>query len=180
MLGERSEAHRLMVGFAVEQLVSQLEAAFAGSGVWLGQIGNATLSTAPAVRSCLDSGLAVLALVRSRSYTLLFTSGGEPALYRSKQLQGGLGERQLFEVVQRDLRLTRAFLGEHFSEGRPQRLLLVAEGPEEARWQEWLAEGLGVAAEPVGYQHLPLQRAASPLHWIEVAPMVGAASQEIC
>jgi type IV pilus assembly protein PilM len=175
----QSEAHRLMVGFAVEQLMSQLEEAFAEGGVWLGQIANATLSTAPAVESDLDSGLAVLALVRSGGYTLLFTFGGDPALYRSKQLRDGLGGRQLLEVVQRDLRLTQAFLGEHFSEGRPQRLLLVAERTLESRWREWLAEGLGVAAEPVDYRHLPLQRAAAPLNWIEVAPMIGAASREI-
>jgi len=83
--------------------------------------------------------------------------------------------------VERDLRLTRAFVAEQLPDlviGRV--VVATADGNrDEARaWQEWLAAGLGRAGEPLEALRLPLA-SAERVGWMEVAPMLGAARQEV-
>jgi len=190
-LPQQSEPKRLLVAYGLEALLLQLEEAFAKAGVWLGRITSESLALLPAIGEALaEAPLGALAVVRDGGYTLLFTRRGEPVLYRFKSLDeipsaassrlgaSPLGARS---TVERDLRLTRAFVAEQLPDlaiGR----VVVATGDgnrDEARaWQEWLAAGLGRAGEPLEALRLPLA-SAERVGWMEVAPMLGAARQEV-
>ena len=81
----QTEPLRLLIGFAIESLVAQLEDAFQGVGIELGQITNNTLALAAGLESILaPDELAALVLVEREAYTLSYLYGGEPLLYRYK------------------------------------------------------------------------------------------------
>jgi hypothetical protein len=83
--------------------------------------------------------------------------------------------------VVRDLKLTHNFLDEHFAGAALGRLLLVSPPELEPVWLDRLEEGFGRAAQPLDGRHLPPVRSdegkAPP--WRELAPMLGAARQEV-
>jgi hypothetical protein len=128
--------------------------------------------------------LGALAVVRDGGYTLLFTRRGEPALYRFKSLDDPLATASpaptasTRSTVERDLRLTRAFVAEQLPELALERVVLAAAADTGAEWQQWLASGLGRPGEPLESLRLPLA-SAERVGWMEVAPMLGAARQEV-
>jgi type IV pilus assembly protein PilM len=176
-LPQQSEPKRLLVAYALETLLAGLEEAFAKAGVWLGRITSESLALLPAVGEALgEAPLGALAVVRGGGYTLLFTRRGEPVLYRFKSL-----DELPSSTVERDLRLTRAFVGEQLPDLAVARVVVAASDAnrDEARsWQEWLGAGLGRAGEPLESLRLPLA-SAERVGWMEVAPMLGAARQEV-
>jgi type IV pilus assembly protein PilM len=175
----QSEPRRLLVAFGLESLLAGLEDAFAARGVWIGRITAESLALLPAVAPALSAApLGALANVHSAGYTLLFTRHGVPVLYRFRALDPGLGDAQRASTVARDLRLTRAFVAEQLPDETLGRMVLAAPAPEVARWQAFLGEGLGRAAEPLEGLGLPLT-AAERVTWVEVAPMLGAAREEV-
>ena len=184
-LPQQSEAKRLLVAYGLEALLAQLEEAFAKAGVWLGRITSESLALLPAVGEALaEAPLGALAVVRDGGYTLLFTRRGEPVLYRFKSLDeipSAASSRPGASTVERDLRLTRAFVAEQLPDLAIGRVVVATadSNREEARaWQEWLAAGLGRAGEPLEALRLPLA-SAERVGWMEVAPMLGAAREEV-
>ena len=179
-LPQQSEPKRLLVAYALEALLVQLEEAFAAAGVWLGRITSESLALVPAVGEPLaEAELGALAVVRSGGYTLLFTRRGEPVLYRYKALDESLPSASssgMSSTVERDLRLTRAFVAEQLPDLALSRVVVAAESPK--AWQDWLQAGLGRAGEPLEALRLPLA-SAERVGWMEVAPMLGAARQEV-
>ena len=176
----QEEPRRLLLGFAVEQLLAQIEEAFAAAGVRLGQISNASLALLAAVAPSPDAFSAVV-LVGEEGYALIFARGGEPVLHRYKGFTGALPEASRASFVSRDLKLTRNFLDEHFP-GAPLGAVLLLAPPElEPVWLDRLEEGLGRPATPVDGRHLPPLRAEEPSvpPWRSLAPMLGAARQEV-
>jgi hypothetical protein len=179
-LPQQAEPRRLLVAYGLEALLAQLEEAFAARGVWIGRIISESLALVPAVGEPLaDAGLGALAVVRNGGYTLLFSRRGEPVLYRYKSLDDAqAGGAAASATVERDLRLTRAFVADQLPDLALDRVVLAA-NPETGRgWQEWLGSGLGRAAEPIEALRLPLA-SAERVGWMEVAPMLGAARQEV-
>lgn len=183
-LPQQGEPRRLLVAYALEALLGQLEEAFAARGVWLGRVTSESLALLPAVGEVLaDAALGALAVVRTGGYTLLFTRRGEPVLYRFKSLDDTLATASqaaaanLQRTVERDLRLTRAFVVEQLPGLALDRVVLAA-GDAGREWQQWLAAGLGRAGEPLEALRLPLV-SAERVGWMEVAPMLGAARQEV-
>jgi hypothetical protein len=200
----QEEPRRLLMGFAIEQLLAQIEDAFAAHGVRLGHIGNVSLSLLDAVapgpqqgagaahslaapvrgRSSASSFMA-LALVEEDGYTLIFARRGEPVLHRYKATGSGGADTAPGPAgasVVRDLRLTRNFLDEHFPGSALETVLLLAPSPLEAIWLDRLQQGLGRRAAVVNGAVLPPLRgegvsAVPP--WREMAPMVGAARRMI-
>jgi type IV pilus assembly protein PilM len=178
-LQQQTEPRRLLVGYALEPLLVQLEGAFAAHGVWIGRIAGESLALLPAVgEPLLRARLGALAVVHPAGYTLLFARGGEPVLYRYKALDASLTPSQRTSAIERDLRLTRGFVAEQLPELPLERVVLAAPPDEVAAWQEWLASGLGRAGEPLEALRLPLQ-SAERVTWPEVAPLLGAARQEV-
>jgi hypothetical protein len=180
----QEEPRRLLLGFAVDQLLAQVEDAFAAQGVRLGRITNNSLALLAALEQ--DAGAAgsftALVVVEDAGYTLVFARGGEPVLHRYKSFTGALPEAARASFVARDLKLTRNFLDENFPGSGIGGLLLSAPPELEPLWIDRLAEGLGRPAVPLDGRHLPAVRAedGSPVPpWRDLAPMLGAARQEV-
>jgi len=188
------EPHRVLLGFGVESLLAQLEDAFAAAGVRIGRITSASLALLAALRSALsgevragDGGLyrdgpllSALALVDDGGYTLAFVRDGEPVIHRHKGFAGALPEEAQGGFVARDLRLTRSFLDEQLPGAQLARVVVAAPPASASRWVGWLGEALGVRAEPIGREHLPpMPAVAPPPAWRELAPLVGAVTQEV-
>jgi hypothetical protein len=195
----QEEPRRLLMGFAIEQLLAQLEDAFAAQGVRLGQISNVSLSlldalaaaapkaqASPATAASQAHGRAAftaLAMVADDGYALIFARRGEPVLHRYKATSGAAAETAPGGSVVRDLRLTRNFLDEHFPGSALESVLLLAPPALEPVWLDRLQQGLGRRAAVVDAAVLPPLRSEdgfTPVPpWREVAPMIGAARRMV-
>ncbi len=177
----QEEPRRLLLGFAVEQLLAQIEEAFAAAGVRIGKISNASLSLLSAVQPAANGAFSALVLVADEGYTLIFARGGEPVLHRYKGFTGNLPDAARAGFVGRDLKLTRNFLDEHFPGATLGSVLLLSPPELEPAWLDRLEEGLGRPAAPVDGRHLPPLRAeeSGVPPWRSLAPMLGAARQEV-
>ncbi len=202
-LPDQQEPRRLLLGFALEQLLAQLEEAFAGVGVRLGQVTSVSLALIGALdaermdelrepRRLPPPGgepvygdgsgerFGAISLVEEGGYTLAFMRGGEPVLHRFKAVAPNLPEAAWAGLVSRDLRLTRNFLVEHFPSSSLDWVLLSAPPELEAGWLARLADGLDCPARVLDGRHLPplqIEEAAAP--WREMAPLLGAARREV-
>jgi len=188
----QEEPRRLLMGFAIEQLLAQIEDAFTAHGVRLGQISNVSLSLldalgggdarGPAAAQRGRSSFLALTLVEEDGYTLILARRGEPVLHRYKATAGGAADTAPGGSVVRDLRLTRNFLDEHFPGSALETVLLLAPPPLEPLWLDRLQQGLGRRAAVVDGAALPPLRSEAPRAlppWRELAPMVGAARRMI-
>ena len=202
----QEEPRRLLMGFAIEQLLAQLEDAFAAQGVRLGQISNFSLSLldalapaaakAPAPRFASMSGASAAEVARGRSsfmalalvtddgYALIFARRGEPVLHRYKAAPSpAAADTSPGGSVVRDLRLTRNFLDENFPGSALESVLLLAPPQLEPIWLDRLQQGLGRRAAVVDGAVLPPLRSEdgfTPVPpWREVAPMIGAARRMV-
>jgi hypothetical protein len=183
----QEEPRRLLMGFAIEQLLAQIEDAFTAHGVRLGQISNVSLSLLDALQPASQArgraAFMALALVEDDGYALIFARRGEPVLHRYKALSGAAGDTSPGGAVVRDLRLTRNFLDEHFPGSALDSVLLLAPPPLVPLWLDRLQQGLGRRAAAVDGAVLPPLRSEdgfSPVPpWREVAPMIGAVRRMI-
>jgi hypothetical protein len=200
----QEEPRRLLMGFAIEQLLAQIEDAFTAQGVRLGQISNVSLSlleglgtadargptsptsALPAVsQRGRSSSFLALTLVEDDGYTLILARRGEPVLHRYKATaaaSAGAADTAPGGSVVRDLRLTRNFLDEHFPGSSLETVLLLAPSPLQPLWLDRLQQGLGRRAAVVDGAVLPALRSEAPSAlppWRELAPMVGAARRMI-
>ena len=180
-LPRQEEPRRLLLGFGIEQLLAQLEAAFAANGVRLGYISNTSLSLLAALNGRRREEIVALTLVEEHGYTLVFARGGEPILHRYKGFAGGLPEMGRTGLIVRDLKLTRNFLDENLPGVPLGRVLLLAAPEQEPLWVDLLSEGLGEAAAPLDGRSLPPLRAEDDAvpSWRDLAPMLGAARGEV-
>ncbi|MEM9290244.1 MAG: hypothetical protein AAGD01_01025 [Acidobacteriota bacterium] len=185
-LPQQEEPVRVMIGFALDELLRGLEASFEEAGINLGWITGASLLSLDALRPVDDQALTALALVQEGGYTLIFCRGEEPILHRFKAADSPLPEDARRRLVERDLKLSRNFLDERFPGAPFQRVLLAASAGLEGHWEEWLQETLEAPVELVGENHvLPVNtdfdRGApdAPTSWLEVLPILGIAQQEV-
>ncbi len=173
----QEEPRLLLLGFAIELLLTQIEEAFASAGVELGWITNTTLAVISGLESKVQAEhLAAVAVILPDAYTLCFFRQGEPFLYRYKALSE---ETAQAGSIQRDLRLTASFLREHFPKTPLRRLFLAAAPTDELPWRTWLADELDAVPEPLNATHLPLRRPEAGISWLELAPLLGAALFEV-
>ncbi|HEX2251751.1 MAG TPA: hypothetical protein VHQ65_00615 [Thermoanaerobaculia bacterium] len=179
------EPHRVLLGFAIEQLLAELEDAFEAAGVRLGRVTNAGLATLAALARPVAPGgeggdLEAVARVEREGYTLAFARAGEPVLYRYKSFAESLPPSALGGFIHRDLRLTRSFLAEQLPAATLSRIVVAAPPEDEPSWVEWLEGGLEARAEPLRRDHLPPVEAGAPApSWRVLAPLLGAARQEV-
>jgi len=175
----QEEPNRLLLGFALEPLLAQIEEAFRAAGVRLGRITGESLAALAALdlpASEADGAFTALALVDDDGWTLVVARAGAPLLHRYKPAASAEAGR----LVVRDLALTRNFLAEQAPGSTLERVLLLAPPAAEPAWREWLEAGLGIAAEPLGPAHLPpLAVAGPPPAWRELAPLLGAVREEV-
>ncbi len=168
---------RLLVGFAVERLISQIEDAFAAVGVELGRVVNTTLALAASLEHTVEAqDLAGLVAVYPEAYTLSFFRRGEPLLYRYKATGDAPAAGA---AVHRDLRLTDSFLRQHFPQAPISRIFLAAPPEQEDQWLEWIGDEVAARPEPLAFEHFELSRTQVGPTWMETAPLLGAASLEV-
>ncbi len=168
---------RLLIGFAIELLLSQIEEAFATAGVELGRIINSTLALAASLEHTIEArDLAGMVAVYPDAYTLSFFRRGEPLLYRYKATSEAPA---VGSAVQRDLRLTDSFLRRHFPRSPISRVFLAAPREQEDQWLEWLGDEVGAEPESLAFEHFQLSRTQVGPTWLEAAPLLGAASLEV-
>jgi len=187
---DQEEPRRVVLAFALEALLDQLEKGFAGRGVRIGQITSSSLAVLGLMADVEqaeggEADLVALALVEGDAYTLAFARQGEPVLQRFKATAIGLSEQARGEMLERDLKLTRRFLEEQLPSESLGRVFLVSPPEREPEWIEWLEAGLGQPVEPLGRRHLMLTESGmlglpgSAPPWRRLAPMLGAASREV-
>lgn len=165
-------ASRLLVGFAVDQLVAEIEDRFAAAGVRLGLITSRGLSLMWALRD-LGQALAI-ALLDEGGYSLTIVKDGQPMLVRHRGLPPFALDEGQIEHVRRDLRLTRESLGE---EGAG--VLLCAPPGAAETWLPLLEEGLSAHGAVLTIDHLRAVRVPFALPVETLAPMLGAAAAEL-
>jgi len=178
----QEEPRRLLLGFGVEQLLAQVEDAFAAHHVRIGRITSSSLALLSAVELPAGDGFSAVVQVEPEGYTLIFARGGEPVLHRYKPFTGGMPEGSQVGFVTRDLKLTRNFLDENFPGSALGPVLLLAPPEVEQEWMERLREGLGDSpVTPIDGRSLPSLRSEDPVAppWREIAPMLGAVRQEV-
>ena len=173
----QQEPRRLLLGFAIEVLMAQIEDAFAAAGVELGRITNTTLALIASLEHNLGAqDLAALITLQPGAYTVCYFQAGEPLLYRYKTLPE---TAEPSSSVRRDLRLTSGFINQHFPDRPLSHLYLAAPQEYEERWLEWLHDEFQVAPEPLAFQHFDVTRTQVGPTWLETAPLLGAASLEV-
>ncbi|MEM6793587.1 MAG: hypothetical protein AAF725_06365 [Acidobacteriota bacterium] len=173
----QAEPLRLLLGFAIETLLEQIESAFSQAGVRLGLLTNETLALMSSLEhSVAPEELAALVAVFEDSYTVSFFRPGEPMIYRYKAFtEGGV----FADAVARDLRMTATFMREHFPNSPPRRAFLAVESDLEEQWLHWIQDELEIVPEPLGFDHFQLTRSRPGASWLRSAPMLGAAALEI-
>lgn len=171
---------RLLLGFALDALLAQLEDAFAACGVEIGQVSSRSLSLLAGVSELgAEGGLVTLALVGEEGYALAFARRGEPVLHRYKAMPAEATGAARSGLVRRDLRLTRSFLDEQIPDEPRLPAIVAVPGDLEPTWLEWIAYDLGATAVSLGFEHLPPLSGAAGLKAIDVGPLLGAASREV-
>lgn len=175
----QEEPLRILLGFAIESLLSQLESAFGGRGIKISWISNESLALLPALPREGQTGLNGVMMVRPDSYTLLLSDPRGLLLYRVKSLLGAISEPRQQAAVQQDLRLTTTFMQNHFQEGSLERLWLLSPTSDEPAWLELLGAAFGGVVVPLRAAELPLAGELPSVSLTEVAPLLGAAAQEV-
>lgn len=174
----QEDSHRFLLGFALQQLLEQLETAFADEGVLIGQITNQSLGLASALRGVVESyELAVVAGASMSGYSLIVMRGGEPTLHRFKSIDPTSSSEVVEAVASRDLSLTRGYLEEQLGGRDPERVLLSVAAEEAEEWRRRFESGLGWSTILIGSESLPVSAGFDRLPLSNVAPMVGVASK---
>ena len=173
----QEEPRRLLLGFAIETLLGQIESIFSEAGIHIGSITNTTLAMASSLEHTMSrEEVSSLGAVYDDSYTLSFYHSGEPMLYRYKAFaEGGIHA----ESVRRDLRMTASFLERHFPEAPFRRPFLSTPVELMDQWLSWTAAELEHPPEPLQREHFALTRSRAGTSWDQVAPLLGAASLEV-
>ena len=183
------DRRRALIAFAIDQLLGQLEVQFASAGVQIGRITCESLALRAALahspnRDGKDrfAGLSAQVLARPDGYTLLFLDNGEPLLYRYKVADPSAGVDVSAALARRELALTLRYLEEEVPDLPLTSARVAAEGDAMDTWLGCLREGLGVEPEAITSDQVPGgSSVASPwaMPWHEMAPMVGAAVEEV-
>jgi len=171
---------RALLLFAAEGVCAALEQAFAGAGVALGQVGNASLARLEALawRGRLP-GLAALAAVDPEGFTLIFARDGEPVLWRQKSFTEGLDDADRAPMLEAELRLTRTFLAERLGGATLDAVLLDAPADVRPFWSRVLEQGLERPVALLTPELLPLTGATPVGLGDDLAPLVGAVCREV-
>jgi len=166
----------MLLGFAVEQLLAELENAFGARGIRLGFITNRSSGVAAALSASSD--LRSVTLLAEEGYSVVVVRGEETVLTRYKSLAPYDLDDHLEALVRRDFDNTRRFLEDELGVALSRNLVC---GPEEAA-ADWLAlveSSLPGEAAVLGAADLrPVDRRLD-VPWHVLGPMLGVAATEL-
>jgi hypothetical protein len=179
----QTEPRRILLGFAIELLLTQLERGFRAAGVHLGQISSSILSLAETLRAEDESSPpTLLVTVQAEGYSLLYLDRGEPLLFRYKPLEPGLDEGVAEGQVGRELRLTRSFLETHAPAEALGRVVLAADAAQQGAWLSYLDGCLECPVELLDVGALPMAAGITDeatADWPGAMTMLGASMREV-
>ena len=124
-LETQEEPGRVMIGFAIDLLLRQCEAAFAAAGVRLGWITNSSLAIANLIEPLPEDEVGVIVVAHRDGYSLMANRGESPVLYRYKDLGDDIGPETSLDLVTREMRLTGRFLEERLGAAALSRAVVV-------------------------------------------------------
>ena len=174
-LADQEQPNRLLLGFGMELLLSQLESAFQAAGVRIGIISNASMSLLNALATAHDDGLWLLVRCGDSDWNVMVAQGSTPVLYRYKSRPVSSEDEA---GLVRELRLTRGFLDQKFSGGPLGRAVVAAPDELQSSWSRWIESGLDLSAEILGDAHLAVEGNGRG-DWAAIAPLLGMARQEV-
>lgn len=179
--GARAEGQqRVLLGFALESLLRQLEGVFTGRGVHLGFISNESLALLSGVQEALrDVALGAVVNISASGYALTVIVRDEPILHRFKALPQLSGDDPPSGLIEKDLELTALYVRERVADATVGRILLVGPNQLEARWIEWLERAFALPVFAIRPENVPLTVADDELPLHDILAMLGAARQEI-
>ncbi len=186
--GER----RIALAFAIDRLVSQLEAAFERAGVHIGNVVSESMActrlldarTLAAPHRADPEAVRVLVVACPEGYTIQLDQiappgSAEPAplLYRHKSIKEGVGLDVLEQTIRRELALTLDFLERHRAGMRVREAWVQAPGSSAAVWASWLSDAAEVSALPV--MDWSVSESFSFAEQGLLAPLAGSALEEV-
>ena len=168
-LPTQQEPGRHMLGFAMEGLLGQLEAAFSAQGIRIGLATNVSMCLMETIRQASGGvGVEGLVSVVDDSYTIVFVRDGVPVLHRHKILGSET-------TVRRELRLTRDFVEENLGDEGAERIFLFAPEASEEAWSTLVSDELGGREARRGSEFVRWKSGQGAGEPARVAPLMGAA-----
>jgi type IV pilus assembly protein PilM len=169
---------RLLLAFAIEQLVRDLEISFQSRGVRIGQVASRSLYLTSLLREREDRGLLIVNL-ESDGYSLCYLAGGVPYVVRYRSASADPSDPAQAAQVAQDLRILIAFLGEHLPEHAVSEALICGQPEPAAGWVDLLRDGFDLPSRVLASRDLPVAIPAAGTPWYRVAPLLAAASREV-
>lgn len=190
---------RLLVAFAIEQVLRDLEAAFRSRGVRIGQIASRSLCLVSVLRASIadrdrarqpgggygpdragaDGGGRLLVNLETDGYCLWHLAGGVPFVVRYRALQADPGDVGQAAHVAQDLRILLGYLEEHLPGHRIGEAVVCGAPAATATWVEMLRDRFALPSRPLAAEDLAFDAGASQAPWHRVAPLLAAASREV-
>jgi hypothetical protein len=169
---------RLLYVFAIEQLLHDLEAAFAARGVRLGQIASRTLYLVSLLRERADR--AVLAInLEGDGYSLAYVAQGVPYVVRYRAAGVDPSDPAQAAHVAQDLRILLGFIAEHLPEHGVEEAV-VCGAPEAAEpWIDLVRDRFELPSRLLAAADLPPASLGGEVEWHQAAPLLAAASREV-
>ncbi len=168
---------RVLVGFAIEQLVAGVESAFRKCGIRIGQVTNRSLATTSAISDVPE--LRSIVVLDDHCYSLVFAVARRAVMLRYKALDPkDLGDG-LEAVVRQDLRITRGFIRQELPDQTLSRTLFCGPPSSEEAWLPLLEECLGAPTVRLGEEDLRPTSLPMAEPWHVMAPLLGAAGMEV-
>ncbi len=170
-------ARRLLLGFASEALLTQLEDLFAANGVRIGQLSNEGLSLLSALRAALGGQETGLVLHATHdSYSVVVAKKGMPILHRFKSHSRA---EPAWDLVARDLTLTRRFVAAQSEAATLGEVILVAPPESEAGWRRTLEAAFELPVRSVASEWGDIPGTVEGVPVEQAAPLLGAAGREV-
>lgn len=169
-VGGNGDGNRFLVGFAIDQFLDQLEAAFNAVEIRLGAVVPLSLTLLDA----LPAGDGALLWASDRAVSLVSRRDGEPGLLRYKRLKSTVPEARE-RTVRTDLRLSRSWADEN-ADGAVDSVRLAVPVEDRERFAAWCREDLGAGSvEPLD---LTARNLPAGSEW-RLAPLLGAVSRRV-
>ena len=172
------EGWRLLYAFGVEQLLRDLETAFAARGVRIGQVASRTLYLVSLLRES-ERRSALLVNLESDGYSLGYVADALPYVFRYRAAGMDLGDPAQAAQVAQDLRILIGFIGEHLPQHGIEEAVVC--GPPDAAepWVDLLRDRFELPSRLLEARDLPAALPRRDLAWHQAAPLVAAATREV-
>jgi len=168
---------KMLVAFAIEQLVAELENAFRRCGVRVGMVTNRSLAMASALNG--EDELRSVILLEADGYSLIFVAANRALMLRHKALEPTHMDAGRESLVRQDLRVTRGFLEREFPLLPLARSLVCGPSATCETWMPMIQECLGAPSVLLNEADLRPTAMSLAEPWHVMAPLLGAAGMEV-